>query len=207
MGGHSLLDETVVFFGTELQHPATHSKKNMPFLLAGGGLRTGRWVYLGGPPHNNLLVSLLNLFGDPHDLRRSAVLHRPAAEPGLNPTLLGDGMLGGRGVASSRDDDAPTQGDPPPLTSFSSNPASSVVVAPATNAPATRVRIRWRSARSIRSRFQPLQQSVDDPLPPPRRERRHLRALRHIDQPLDALPTLVVFQTVAGLQVCAPLPR
>lgn len=65
MGGHSLLDETVVFFGTELQHPATHAKTDMPFLLAGGGLRTGRWVrYPDAPPHNNLLVSLLNVFGD-----------------------------------------------------------------------------------------------------------------------------------------------
>ena len=66
MGGHSLLDETIVFFGTEVAHPATHLKRNMPFLLAGGGgLRTGRWVrYTGDPPHNNLLVSLFNLFGD-----------------------------------------------------------------------------------------------------------------------------------------------
>jgi hypothetical protein len=66
MGGHSLLDETIVFFGTEEAHPASHAKKNMPFLLAGGGgLRTGRWVrYTGDPPHNNLLVSLFNLFGD-----------------------------------------------------------------------------------------------------------------------------------------------
>ena len=66
VGGHSLLDETVVFFGTEVSDPASHYKKNMPFLLAGGGLRTGRWVKYGeDPPHNNLLVSLLNLFGDP----------------------------------------------------------------------------------------------------------------------------------------------
>jgi hypothetical protein len=66
VGGHSLLSETVVFFGTELENPADHAKKNMPFLLAGGGLRTGRWLrYTGDPPHNNLLVSLLNLFGDP----------------------------------------------------------------------------------------------------------------------------------------------
>ena len=66
MGGRSLLDETVVFFGTELQHPATHAKKNMPFLLAGGALRTGRWVTAAtDTPHNNLLVSLLNLCGDP----------------------------------------------------------------------------------------------------------------------------------------------
>lgn len=66
LGGHSMLDETVVFFGTELEHPALHSKTNVPFLLAGGGLRTGRWVrYPDAPPHNNLLVSLLNHFGDP----------------------------------------------------------------------------------------------------------------------------------------------
>ena len=67
MGGHSLLDESVVFFGSELSEPPTHKKLNMPFMLAGGGggLRTGRWVkYAGSPSHNNLLVSILGLFGD-----------------------------------------------------------------------------------------------------------------------------------------------
>jgi hypothetical protein len=66
MGGHSLLDESVVFFGTELQHPATHLKNDMPFLLAGGGggLRTGRYLTYDHPSHNDLLVALLNLFGD-----------------------------------------------------------------------------------------------------------------------------------------------
>jgi hypothetical protein len=67
MGGHSLLDESVVFFGSELSHPPTHAKGNMPFLLAGGDgktLRTGRWVKYGGQPHNRLLTSLFNLFGD-----------------------------------------------------------------------------------------------------------------------------------------------
>lgn len=67
MGGHTLLDESVVFFGSEIQDPPTHGKNNMPFLLAGngGGLRTGRWIKYGGVSHNDLLVSLLNLFGDP----------------------------------------------------------------------------------------------------------------------------------------------
>jgi hypothetical protein len=67
LGGHSLLDESVVFFGTELQHPAMHTKNNMPFLLAGGGggLRTGRYLTYDHPSHNDLLVALLNLFGDP----------------------------------------------------------------------------------------------------------------------------------------------
>jgi hypothetical protein len=66
MGGHTLLDESVVFFGSEIQEPPTHIKTNMPFILAGGGggLRTGRWVKYNSVSHNNLLVSILNLFGD-----------------------------------------------------------------------------------------------------------------------------------------------
>lgn len=38
----------------------------MPLLLAGngGGLRTGRWLKYNSRSHNDLLVSLLNLFGD-----------------------------------------------------------------------------------------------------------------------------------------------
>jgi hypothetical protein len=67
MGGHSLLDESVIYFGSEISEPPTHKKVNMPFMLAGGGggLRTGRWVsYPGSPSHNGLLVSILNLFGD-----------------------------------------------------------------------------------------------------------------------------------------------
>jgi hypothetical protein len=68
IGDHTLLDETVVFFGTELQDPPTHKKNNMPFLLAGGGGlntgTTGRWLKKTGESHNNLLVSILNMFGD-----------------------------------------------------------------------------------------------------------------------------------------------
>lgn len=66
LGGHSLLDESVVFFGSEGQHPATHAKTNMPFLLAGGGggLRTGRFLTYPSVSHNALLASLCNLCGD-----------------------------------------------------------------------------------------------------------------------------------------------
>ena len=67
MGGHSLLDETLVFFGSELADPPSHGKKNMPFLLAGGDgktVKTGRWIKCGNVPHNKLLTSILNVFGD-----------------------------------------------------------------------------------------------------------------------------------------------
>jgi hypothetical protein len=67
MGGHSLLDESLVFFGSEISHPPTHSKTNMPFMLSGGTagtLKTGRWLKANGAPHNKLLTSIFNLFGD-----------------------------------------------------------------------------------------------------------------------------------------------
>jgi hypothetical protein len=66
MGGHSLLDESVVFFGSNIQEPPTHLKHSMPFLLGGrgGGLRGGRTLTYDHPSHNDLLVALLNLFGD-----------------------------------------------------------------------------------------------------------------------------------------------
>jgi len=66
MGGHTLLDESVVFFGSELSHPGNHRKDNMPFILAGkgSGLRPGRHVRFSGRTSNDLLVTILNLFGD-----------------------------------------------------------------------------------------------------------------------------------------------
>ncbi len=72
VGGHTLLDESVVFFGSELSDPPNHSKHNMPFLLAGrgGGLKSGRHIKFSDAlgenshSHSNLLVSILNLFGD-----------------------------------------------------------------------------------------------------------------------------------------------
>jgi hypothetical protein len=62
----TLLDDAVVFFGSELQFPELHQKDNMPFIVAGngGGMRTGRWIRAtAGQSHNNLLVSMLRLFG------------------------------------------------------------------------------------------------------------------------------------------------
>jgi hypothetical protein len=67
LGASTLLDESVVFFGSQQQNPASHARDNMPFLLAGGGggLKGGRVLSYDGKSHNDLLVSILNLFGDP----------------------------------------------------------------------------------------------------------------------------------------------
>jgi hypothetical protein len=61
----TLLDEAVVLIGSEIQKPDSHATTNMPYLLAGngGGMRTGRHLKYSAQPHNNMLVSILNLFG------------------------------------------------------------------------------------------------------------------------------------------------
>lgn len=66
MGGHTLLDESVVFFGSHVGYPPQHTSNNIPFLLAGGGggLVGNRYRSYGGRSHNDLLVSILELFGD-----------------------------------------------------------------------------------------------------------------------------------------------
>lgn len=66
-GSGTMLDNTVIFWGSELAVGNTHSHVNMPFLLAGragGQLDTGRYVrFPSGRQHNDLHVALLNLMG------------------------------------------------------------------------------------------------------------------------------------------------
>ena len=86
--GHTLLDESVVYFGSEISQPNTHSAIDMPLMLAGagGGLRGGRWVHYTDKTgnknsHNNLLVSILNLFGNPaNDVRQRRQVRRAARQ-------------------------------------------------------------------------------------------------------------------------------
>jgi hypothetical protein len=63
--GSTLLDETVVFQGSEISF--NHDQPDMPFLLVAGGktpFRTGRFVQTPPKtPHNNLLLTLLHAFG------------------------------------------------------------------------------------------------------------------------------------------------
>jgi hypothetical protein len=67
-GDGTMLDNSLVMAITEIQHPETHNQTNQPFILAGGlggQFRTNRLVSFQGQPHNNLLVSILNMFGLP----------------------------------------------------------------------------------------------------------------------------------------------
>jgi hypothetical protein len=64
--GVTLLDRTTVFFSSNLGDASTHSVKNMPVLLAGGGFQHGRHLAFdpkSNPPLCNLYVSMLQRLG------------------------------------------------------------------------------------------------------------------------------------------------
>ena len=64
--GGSLLDRTTVFLGSNLGDASSHSVKNLPVLLAGGGFRHGRHLAFNPddpPPLCNLYVSMLQRLG------------------------------------------------------------------------------------------------------------------------------------------------
>lgn len=65
--GSTLLDNTLVLWGSEVSRGDTHAHTNIPFLIAGGGwhFRTGRHLTFTGASHNDLLVSVLNAMGVP----------------------------------------------------------------------------------------------------------------------------------------------
>jgi hypothetical protein len=66
-GSGSMLDNTIVVWGSELGKGNSHSFANVPFVLAGGGagaLRPGRFLQVAqGTTHNRLLVSLCQAMG------------------------------------------------------------------------------------------------------------------------------------------------
>ncbi len=61
--GGSLLDSTLVVWAKELGDPRTHACDDVPFVLAGGGLRGGRLLEADGARHAALLVSICQAFG------------------------------------------------------------------------------------------------------------------------------------------------
>jgi hypothetical protein len=65
-GMGTMLDNTVVVWCNELAKGNVHSHAPQPFVLAGGAggaLQTGRYLQYNKVPHNNLLVSLINMMG------------------------------------------------------------------------------------------------------------------------------------------------
>lgn len=66
-GEGTMLDNTLIVWGNELAKGNTHSHYRTPFVMAGsagGQFETGRYLQGLDQPHNNLLVSMLNLFGN-----------------------------------------------------------------------------------------------------------------------------------------------
>jgi hypothetical protein len=64
--GGSLLDHTMFFLGSNLGDASSHSVKNLPVLLAGGGFRHGQHLAFdpgSPPPLCNLYVSMLQRLG------------------------------------------------------------------------------------------------------------------------------------------------
>jgi Protein of unknown function (DUF1552) len=64
--GDSLLDRTIVILGSNLGDASSHSVKNLPVLLAGGGFRQGQHLAFdpqNPPPLCNLYVSMLQRLG------------------------------------------------------------------------------------------------------------------------------------------------
>jgi hypothetical protein len=68
--GVSLLDRTSIFLGSNLGDGSSHSVKNLPVLLAGGGFKHGQHLAFdpqNPPPLCNLFVSMLQRLGLPID--------------------------------------------------------------------------------------------------------------------------------------------
>jgi hypothetical protein len=64
--GSSLLDHTMVLYGSNLGNSSSHDTKNMPMLLAGGGFRHGQhlaFVQAKNQPLPNLFVSMIQRLG------------------------------------------------------------------------------------------------------------------------------------------------
>jgi hypothetical protein len=64
--GTTLLDQTTVFFSSNLADASTHAVKNMPVLLTGGGFKHGQHLAFDpkkNPPLCNLYVSMLQRLG------------------------------------------------------------------------------------------------------------------------------------------------
>ncbi|MBI1372596.1 MAG: DUF1552 domain-containing protein [Phycisphaera sp.] len=65
-GDHTLLDKTMVMYGSNLGNASSHSNKDMPMVLAGGGFNHGQHLAFdpkANPPLANMFVSMLQRMG------------------------------------------------------------------------------------------------------------------------------------------------
>jgi hypothetical protein len=96
-GDGTLLDRSLLLFGSGLKHGDYHSAGDLPIILAGGGggrLRTGRWVRYPEPqPYANLLLSLLHGLGIEASSFGSSTGYLPGLDRPLGtvPGLTDDG--------------------------------------------------------------------------------------------------------------------
>jgi hypothetical protein len=64
--GGTLLDHTIVLFGSNLGNASSHDNKNLPIIVAGGGFRHGQHLAFNpqkNPPLSNLYVQFLRRLG------------------------------------------------------------------------------------------------------------------------------------------------
>ncbi len=65
-GDGTVLDQTVILWCTDIAQGNTHARRDMPYVLLGGGggaLKTGRYLQYSGQFHNDLLVTLAQVMG------------------------------------------------------------------------------------------------------------------------------------------------
>lgn len=88
-GTGTMLDNTVIVWGNELGVGNRHTRRDVPFVMAGscgGYFKTGRYLkYATATRHNNLLVSLCNAMG----LAEQKTFGNPAYCTGALPRLTG----------------------------------------------------------------------------------------------------------------------
>jgi hypothetical protein len=69
-GDGTLLDNTCILWINELGKGNSHTRNDVPIVMAGsagGALRTGRCLRYGDKPHNDLLLTLTNVYGVEQD--------------------------------------------------------------------------------------------------------------------------------------------
>lgn len=83
-GEGTMLDNTTIVWTNELGKGNSHTRRNIPFVLVGGGVgfKMGQAVDFGGTPHNRFLMTLCQAMGHPVDSFG-------------NPDFCGDGVLTG----------------------------------------------------------------------------------------------------------------